>query len=581
MSVILLFLLSSSVFAASSSATNNIHTMRIGVTEQLDSLSPIVSYTCTGFETFLALYDPLVKFDENLKPSPDIAKDWKLSDDQLTWTFHLRDDVKFHDGVPLTSADVKFSYDTIAETGMGMYTTFTDGIASIECPDKYTVVIHTKKPKANMLMSTVPILPEHIWKDVSKKDLETWPNSNPIGSGPFKFDEYKQGQYLKLKANDDYFLGRPHIDEIVYVFYANKDTMAQALKLGEIDAATNLSPTQKKSLESDKNIQVISAQMKGFTDIGFNCWTDPKSKGNKLLLDKNIRQAIEWAINKQQIIDVAYSGEGTVGTTIVDPTDYYHYQPPANELIGNNVEKAKEILSADGYKNINGDGIREDSKGNQLSFTLAVISDKTEDVKAAQMVAGMVKAAGIKLSVETFDQSVVSDKIAKADYDLFVWGWEADVDPTTILAVVTSKEIGNMSETYYQNPTYDKLHDEQQAIMDEAGRRDVVGQMQKILYDDVPYIVLNYDTSVQAVRTDKWTGWKQIPKGGPFFLGATNINYLNVLPVEAAVPAAAAPANTKASTGSSDKGLIIGGVIIIVIAIAVIAWKRRKPEDEE
>lgn len=575
MSVILLFLLSSSVFAASSSATNNIHTLRIGVTEQLDSLSPIVSYTCTGFEAFLALYDPLVKFDENLKPSPDIAKDWKLSADQLTWTFHLRDDVKFHDGVPLTSADVKFTYDTIAETGMGMYSTFADGIASIECPDKYTVVIHTKKPKANMLMSTVPILPEHIWKNVSKKDLETWPNSNPIGTGPFKFDEYKQGQYLKLKANDDYFLGRPHIDEIVYVFYANKDTMAQALKLGEIDAATNLSPTQKKSLESDKNIQVISAQMKGFTDIGFNCWTDPKSKGNKLILDKNIRQAIEWAINKQQIIDVAYSGEGTVGTTLIDPTDYYHYPPPAEELMNNNVEKAKEILSAAGYKDINGDGIREDSKGNQLSFTLAVIADKTEDVKAAQMIAGMVKDAGIKLSVETFDQSVVSDKLANANYDLFIWGWSADVDPTTILAVVTSKEIGNLSETYYQNTTYDKLFDEQQTIMDEAGRRDVVGQMQKIIYDDVPYIVLNYDTSVQAVRTDKWTGWKQTPKGGPFFLGNTNYNYLNVRPVEAA------SANTKASTGSSATGLIIGGAVIIVIAIAVIAWKRRKPEDEE
>ncbi len=572
--LILLLILSLNVYAAETN--EEIYTMRIGMTQEIDSLNPFESWLVTGAEFFSVIYDPLVKFDENLKPIPNLAESWELSEDQLEWTFHLRQDVKFHDGEPLTSEDVKFALGTFSETGLGMYASLLAGITSIECPDDYTVVIHTEEPKANMLMAYTPIVPKHIWGNVPLDELETWPDENPVGSGPFKFAEYKQGEFLKIEANDDYFGGRPHIDEVVYVFFASKDTMAQAIKLGEIDVATNLSPTQKQSLEAEENIQVISGVVKGYTEIGFNCWDDPASKGNKLLLDKSIRQAIEWAIDKQQIIDVAYSGEGVFGTTVIDPGDYFHYEPSAEELRTYDIEKAKEILTAAGYEDTDGDGIREDSQGNRLSFTFSLIADNTEEVKAGQMIAGMVKDAGIELVVETVDESMLLDKTVAGEHDLFIWGWGADVDPTTILAVMSTKEIGNMSDCFYSNPVYDLLLDEQQAIMDEESRRDVVWEMQRILYEDVPYIILTYEVSLQAVRTDRCTGWKQVPEGGPYFLGATIHNYMNVQPA-----AAISVASEATETGtSSSMGMMIGAVVIIGIAAVFWARKKRKTEEE-
>ena len=569
--VLVIFLLSVNLFAAGEEGGK---TMRVGMTQDLDSTSPFISWLVSGAELFSLIYDPLVSFNNDLKPVPHLAKEWSLSDDQLSWTFSLRDDVAFHDGQPLTSADVKFTLEAFVESELGMYASLLSGIESIECPDDYTVVIYTSEPKANMLMAGTPIVPEHIWKDVPFDELEIWENESPVGSGPFQFVEYKQKQYLKMKANDNYFRGRPLIDEVVWVFYANNDTMAQALRLGEIDAASNLSAQQKRSLEADENIHVISAVIKGFTEIGFNCWDDPESGGNPLLLDKRIRQAIDWAVDKQTIIDVAYAGEGIAGSTLIDPGDYYHYVPSAAELRSFNIDKAKQILDDAGYRDRNGDGIREDGEGNKLEFTFSLISDNTEEVKAGQMIAGMVKEAGIRLNVEVIDESVLLDKTIAGEHDLFIWGWGADLDPTTILAVMSTSEIGNMSDCFYSNPVYDELLEKQQTLMDEIERKAVVDEMQRILYEDVPYSIITYDVTLQAVRTDRWTGWKQVPQDGPFFFGMTNYNYLNVGPVETV---AGAPADG----GSGGSATMIVVVVLAVLAAAVLIIVRKKRKDAE
>ncbi len=137
-------------------------TLRIGWSVEADSLSPFISYTQAGAEVFYLIYDSLVKFDEEFNPVGNLAETWDLSGDQLTWTFKLREGVKWHDGEPLTSEDVKLTYEYMLESGLGMYCDFVTGIESIECPDEHTVVIKTEKPKANMLMNPAPILPMHI-----------------------------------------------------------------------------------------------------------------------------------------------------------------------------------------------------------------------------------------------------------------------------------------------------------------------------------------------------------------------------------------------------------------------------------
>ena len=513
-------------------SSSDTKTFRIGTTTDIDSLNPLVSYMQVGFEVFLLVYDPLVRYDENYDPVGSLAESWTLSDDQLTWTFKLKDGVKWHDGEPFTSADVKFTYDLMIDNGLGyMYGSYMTGITGIECPDDTTVIMTTAEPKANMLMNTTPILPKHIWEAVPIEEMETYANDMPIGTGPYKFDSAGEG-VIKLVKNADYFGAVPTVDEYVFVSYDNSDTLAQSLSLGEIDGVIGLNTAQKAQVEKDKNVELISGAVPGFTQVGINCWTDLTSTGNPMLKDKVVRQAIDCAIDKQKLIDMAYGGEGEVATTLINNGDFYHYEPTAAELRTNNLEKGNALLDEAGYKDTDGDGIRENSFGDKMEFNLISIADNTEEIKAGQMVASDLQKVGISIKTETMDDGALTDKILAGSYDMFIWGWGADIDPTVILQLLTTEMIGSSNEPGFSNAKYDELFAQQQKIMDETQRQAAVFELQKIAYDEAPYVILLYDRNIQAIRSDKWTGYKQIPENGGYFFNLTYDNYMNITPVE-------------------------------------------------
>ena len=530
--LVLLLCVSFTACGGGSQSADGVKTFRVGNTVSIDTLNPLSSYMQVGFEVFLLVYDPLVRYDENFQPVGCLAESWDASDDGLTWTFHLKSGVKWHDGEPFTSEDVKYTYDMMQESGLGyMYATYLSGISSVECPDENTVVITTEQPKANMLMNTTPILPKHIWSGIKAEELETYANESPIGTGPFKFDSSSEG-VIKLVKNSDYFGTVPSIDECVFVSYSNSDTMAQALSLGEIDAAMSINPAQKKQLEKDKNISLISGQIPGFTQIGINVWTDPESKGNPLLKDKAIRQAIEYAIDKDKIIQMAYGGEGTAGTTLLNPGQYYHYEPTAEELRSYNTDQANALLDQAGYKDTNGDGVREDASGKSLEFSLITIADNAEEIKAGQMIVSDCQKIGVAIKNETMDDGALQDKINAADYDMFIWGWGGDIDPSIIMELLTTSMIGSNNEPHFSNADYDALYEKQLTQMDEKERQATVFEMQKIAYDEAPYIIMVYDNNLQAIRSDRWTGFKQLPADtGLYFLNISDYNYVNIKPV--------------------------------------------------
>ena len=553
--------------------------LNIGWTSEPDSISPFIAYNISATEIFKLIYDPLVAFDNDVKPVGRLAKDWSVSDDRLTWTFHLQEGVKWHDGEPFTSADVKFTYETLQESGLGLYAGYLDGITSIETPDDLTVVMKTDKPKANMLQSTTPILPKHIWEDVSMEDLETWPNEAPVGTGAFKFVEFKKGEFIKLEKNEDYFYKKANIDNLVFILYANTDTMVQSLKIGEIDSAINLGANQVPLLEKEENIDVVSTSTHGFTELSINSWPDPKSKGNPLLLNKDVKHAISYAIDKQKIVDVAYAGQATPGTTLIPPSlDFWHYEPSKEELRTYSPEKAKETLDSAGFTDRDGDGIREDSEGNPLNFRLMLRSKTSEEVRAGEMIGSMLEEVGIGTEIETVDDGLLGDRIYdNADFDMFIWGWGTDADPTTILRVMTSDQIGNLSDSYYANEEYDKLLQEQATIIDENKRQDVVYDMQKMLYEDAPYIILMYENAIQAVNTDKLEGWTKV--NGVYFFAFNNENYLNVKPVHAGDSGAKDSESdvAGASEDSSSSSIVLWTILIVaVLAIGGVVVARRK-----
>ena len=507
-----------------------INSFTIGSSAAFDTMNPLSSYMQVTYEFFMLIYDPLVKYDENYEAIPALATEWDLSEDELTWTFKLQEGVKWHDGQPFTSDDVKYTYELMMNTGLGyMYSSYLTGITDIQCPDENTVVLVTDAPKANMLMNSTPILPKHILSEIPEEELEVWANESPVGTGAYKFDSTGDN-FVKVVVNKDYFGEIPEVEEFIFVSYDNIDSMAQALMLGEIDGASNLNTAQYEQLKADPNVSVISGEEKGFMQIGINCWADEESGGNPLLKDKSIRQAIELAIDKQKIVDMSYNGHGTVGTTLINPGDFFHYEPTAAELRNYNSDRANALLETSGYKDANGDGIREAADGTPLEFEFITIADNLEEVKSGQMIVADLAKAGIKVNNITMDSGALYDKIIAGDYDMFIWGWGSDVDPTVITGVLTTDQIGGNNEPFFSNARYDELYILQQQEMDEEARREMVREMQKIVYDEAPYIIIIYANNIQAIRQDRWTGFKQIPETGTYFFNLTNYNYLNMKP---------------------------------------------------
>jgi len=303
--------------------------------------------------------------------------------------------------------------------------------------------------------------------------------------------------------------------------------MAQALKTGEIDATMSVSADQKQTLIDNKDIEVITGESRGFTQIAVNVYKD--GKGNPLLKDKAIRYAIEYATDKQKAKEMFYDNAGEIGTTFMNPGDKYHYQPSADELRSYDIEKAKAVLDEAGYKDVNGDGVLESKDGKKLSFDLICIADNTEEVKYGQLIKAGCQEAGIEINLVTMDSGALIDAAEIYDFDMFIWGWGTDVDPTIILSVLNEKSIDTgFNEPGWVNKEYDQLVKEQATIMDEADRIKMVQEAQKIVYEDAPYIILIYDNYTQAYRSDKWEGLKVIPDGGTYFFNFTDINYLTM-----------------------------------------------------
>ncbi len=276
---------------------------RIGILEDFDGINPFSAWSGPSWECFRLGYNFLTWYDREYKPVPDLARSWETSADGRTWTFHIIEGMKWQDGVPLTARDIAFTYNLILETQDAAYAQYLTGVTSVTAPDDTTLVITTRKPNAGMLALYIPILPEHIWKRADPENLGGFKNWPMVGSGPFRVAELEKGKWIRIEANQDYpqeLGGPPTIDEVYFVISQNTDSMIQDYKAGNLDAIVNWPATYYKILKSLPGTTAVAAPAIGFHELGFNCWASPKSKGNPLLRDVAVRQAIAWAIDKRQ-----------------------------------------------------------------------------------------------------------------------------------------------------------------------------------------------------------------------------------------------------------------------------------------
>jgi len=563
---------------------------RIGSVNDLDSLNPFKAVEAPSYELFELQYSLLVGFSQkDLSPTPSLAESWETSEGGLTWTYHLNPEAQWHDGEPVTSEDVKYTYERIIEEEQGLFIDYLRQVETIEAPDPETLVITTKEPSVQMLSIWVPILPKHIWENVPEDETTSFKNDPTIGSGPFQAVEWRRGQFLRLEVNPDFYRGAPEVDEIIFQFYDNPDTMVQAFKQGEVDYIYGLPTRLFQSLDGEEGVETLSSPAPGFTELGMNTYEPtpeaidkygaPKtSEGHPALLDTRVRQAINWAIDEAELTDKILLGEGEVGSTLVPPAlAKYHLELDESQVMGFDIDRSKELLAEAGYKDTDGNGV-VDKGGEDLELRLFARSESTDTVDAARYIQSWLEEAGISVSTEAVSDNKLTDDIYSADYDLFIWGYGSDPDPDFILSVLTCSQFMYWSDTFWCDEDYQSMYEEQKTQLDLDQRADTIKEMQAIAYQASPYVILFYDNSLEAYRTDKWTGWTRQPEGtGSVLFNFGPYTYENLEPVSAEGGAAAGGTSTG---GSSPALLIVGVIALFIVGSGVVAFMRKGSRED-
>ena len=561
---------------------------KVGWTREPDNLNPFVGETAPSFEIWYLTYDSLVGYDpKTLAPmkgenSTGLATDWTHSADGLTWTFTIRKNAKWSDGVPLTAKDVAFTYNYVVQNKMATLVAYTRLIEKATAIDDYTVQFKCSAPKPDMVRSWVPILPEHIWSKLSPDDAANKFQNNPpiIGSGPFQVVKSVKGSYVQMVANKDYWAGAPKIDELVFRSYTNRDTMAEELQQGSIQYC-DVSPAQFQRYTNKAGFTAQKVMYDSLENIGINCYagmSDGKpwqSLGNPVLRDWRFRNALNWAIDRNKIAAIAYQGAAIPATGFLPSSFWkapfdYHWDPPAGQAYTYDPAKAKALLAAAGYTDTNGDGYL-DYHGKPISLRLWACNEKNELIVTGKLLAGWLKDIGIKVTYATMDDGALSAHLYNLvngkftpDYDLFIWDWDGDFDPGFLCSIFTTKQINGWSDCAWSDPAYDKLFEDQYKELDTAKRVQLIHQMEQIVYQQTPYIVYAYPEELQVYDTAHWQGWVQQPSGTGSL--DNRWTYLDVRP-----KAGAAAAGSKA-------GIIAGiaaAAVVVVVAIVLLLTRRR------
>ncbi len=570
-----------------------------GTTNDMRTVNPWKALESPEYELLNLNFDLLEYFNkDDLTAAPGMATSWTQSEDGLTWTFTLRDDIKWQDGEPLTAADVAFTYNTTLDCQLGNSLDYLvpDLTESVKATSPTELVWTTNEPTtAPIRPPWVYIVPEHIYGGMDCDQINKAPffeDGKPmVGSGPFQLTEWNKGEDWTMTANPNYWGGAPQIDQFKVVRYDNGEAMVNALKNGEIDFTNITSVDLFNQLQGDGSESGISTHVGAadyFGQMSFNM-CDPESPdaapycakegstGNPALRDPAVRTAIAWAIDKQTLVDNVQGGYGSVGQTVVPPfASTFHYEPTADEAIGFDINKANQILDDAGYADTDNDGTRNDPKTHDnLNFRFITRSESEIGQRLGEYISGWLKQIGIATTqTNVGDGKLVSAWYAN-DYDMYIWGWGPDPDPDFILSTFTRGQCGGWSDTCYANPAYDQLYKDQLTAKSVEERQQIINEMQQMIYKDVPEIVLMYQQELEAYDSAHWTGLEDniSPQPeGTLWAQYTPYSALTVRPAGTAA---------ETSSGSSSMLLIVGilGAIIVIVGIVMIA--RRNKSDEE
>ncbi|MBI4689405.1 MAG: peptide-binding protein [Nitrospirae bacterium] len=454
------------------------------------------------------IFNGLVKYDTDLSIIGDLAESWDISNDGRVITFHLRKGVKWADGVEFTADDVMFGYKTIIDekTPTAYREDFLQ-VKKAEVLDKYTLRVAYEKPFATALIAwgSIIVLPRHLLegKDITKTEFAR----NPIGLGPYKLSKWTSGQELVLDSYKDYFEGRPYINRYIYRIIPDIATMFLELQAGGLDMM-NLTPLQyTKQTETGffkTNFQKFRHPQFVYTYMGFNL-------RHPLFEDKRVRQAIAYAVDKNEIVDIVLFGLGSPATGPYVPNTW-PYNPDVKEY-EYNPEKARQLLKEAGWADTDGDGLM-DKDGKPFRFTILTNMGNNLRINTATIIQWRLAKIGIEVEIRTLEWSTfINEFIDKRRFEAVILGWGISPDPDQYDIWHSSKTREKEHNFItYKNSEVDELVEIGRRTFDIEERKKAYFRMQEILAEDVPYIFLYVPDATPIVHA-RFKGIKPSPIG--------------------------------------------------------------------
>jgi peptide/nickel transport system substrate-binding protein len=572
---------------AAASSTSSGSTLRVEADTAYSTFNPFLAYFDADLNVLGSIYPTLTTINEQGQPGPYLATSWSVSPNKLTWTFKIRSGLKWSDGVPITAADAAWTFNlimhnSVAATANGA---LVQDFATVTAPNATTLVITTKQPEANMLyvsnpITGIPIVPEHIWaKEVPH--LGSFKNQAfpVVGYGPWTLTGYVPNQYATLTANPDFFMGAPKFKTLIVQYFSDSDAAVAALKSGQIDEIDDLTATQFEALKGDKNIALYPSVSNTWTAIELNPGARTQSgkrfgNGSTALLDPVVRQAIELAINKQELVSKVWDGLAVAGSGYMPPAyPQWVWAPPASEQLSYDPTKANQLLTAAGFKMGPG-GVRIDPKTHKpLVLRLGIHSDEASDAEMAPYLQEWLKAIGIQVDVQSMSFNQLNTDLPAGDWDMLSDTWSTGPDPTYLLSIQTCGDLpaslsqpGN-TDSFFCNSAFDKLFSQQSTEFNVAQRASTIDQMQQILYQNAVDVILYYPDNLSAVRPGVATGFFYGKPNAQGFYPQQNlfINWRTATPVATDAPA----------SSSAALWIVIAIVVVVVLGGGGLVYWRR------
>jgi peptide/nickel transport system substrate-binding protein len=444
-----------------------------------DQLDPQKTSAYFSFEVLENVFDTLVEPDANLEMRPALAESWTVSPDQLTWKFHLRKGVTFHDGSPFTSDDVVYSYRRIIDEKLGNADKFS-AVTDVSAAGPDTVVIRVEHPTPNLLTNLGGFKGMAI---VSRKNVESGQiATHPIGTGPFAFVSQKSGDSIVLTANAHYWGSPPKVRGVTFEFITEPSTALSALQAGEIDWTDSV-PTQRISqLRDDDSLKLAVTPSNDYWYLALNearaPWNDPR-----------VRQAIAYGIDRQSIVAATSYGSATAnqlaipqGNPWYTPYDRYRYD----------TDQAKRLLDAAG--------------AHPARMDMLVTSEYPETVTAAQVIADNLAPLGIEVDIRTVDFATWLDEQNSGHFDMLMMGWLGNIDPDDFYYAQHHTD-GSSNAQKFSNPEVDRLLDDGRVQTNRQARQQDYARAAAIIADQVSYIYL-YNPAVVQAWTTGLTGYE-------------------------------------------------------------------------